>query len=31
MLQADPVTEGFTLSNIIAQQQAKLLIQDDYF
>lgn len=31
VLQADPVTEGFTLSNIIAQQQAKLLIQDDYF
>jgi hypothetical protein len=31
VLQADPVAEGLTLSNIMAQQQASKLLQDDYF
>jgi hypothetical protein len=31
VLQADPVHEGLTLSNIMAQQQAKLLLKEDYF
>jgi hypothetical protein len=31
VLQADPVKAGFTLSNIMAQEQAKLLIDEDYF
>jgi tetratricopeptide (TPR) repeat protein len=31
VLQADPVKNGFTLSNIMAQQQAKSLIEEDYF
>jgi hypothetical protein len=31
VLQADPVAEGLTLSNIMAQQQAAKLLQDDYF
>jgi hypothetical protein len=31
VLQADPVAEGLTLSNIMAQQQADKLLQDDYF
>lgn len=31
VIQADPVHDGLTLSNIMAQQQAKLLIKDDYF
>ncbi|MCU7892066.1 MAG: TRAP transporter TatT component family protein [Candidatus Thiodiazotropha sp. (ex Ustalcina ferruginea)] len=31
VIQADPVQPGLTLSNIMAQQQARLLLQDDYF
>jgi hypothetical protein len=31
VLQADPVAEGLTLSNIMAQQQATQLLQDEYF
>ncbi|MCU7840969.1 MAG: TRAP transporter TatT component family protein [Candidatus Thiodiazotropha sp. (ex Troendleina suluensis)] len=31
VIQADPVQPGFTLSNIMAQQQARFLLQDDYF
>jgi hypothetical protein len=31
VLKADPVHEGLTLSNIIAQQQAKNLMQEEYF
>ncbi|ODB92088.1 hypothetical protein A3194_06685 [Candidatus Thiodiazotropha endoloripes] len=31
VLQADPVKNGLTLSNIMAQQQAKSLIEEDYF
>ncbi|MCG8083725.1 MAG: TRAP transporter TatT component family protein, partial [Candidatus Thiodiazotropha taylori] len=31
VLQADPVQRGLTLSNIMAQQQAKSLIEEDYF
>ncbi len=31
VLQADPVAEGLTLSNIMAQQQAAKLLQDEYF
>jgi hypothetical protein len=31
VIQADPVADGFTLSNIMAQQQAAELLQDDYF
>ena len=31
VLQADPVAEGFTLSNIMAQQQAAALLHDEYF
>ncbi|MEJ2622314.1 MAG: TRAP transporter TatT component family protein [Candidatus Thiodiazotropha sp.] len=31
VLQADPVKAGFTLSNIMAQEQAKSLIKEDYF
>ena len=31
VMQADPVAEGFTLSNIMAQQQAAELLQDEYF
>jgi hypothetical protein len=31
VLEADPVAEGLTLSNIMAQQQAAKLLQDDYF
>lgn len=31
VLQADPVADGLTLSNIMAQQQATKLLQDDFF
>jgi hypothetical protein len=31
VLEADPVADGLTLSNIMAQQQAAKLLQDDYF
>lgn len=31
VIQADPVQPGLTLSNIMAQQQAELLLKDDYF
>jgi hypothetical protein len=31
VMKADPVADGFTLSNIMAQQQAAQLLQDDYF
>lgn len=31
VLQADPVADGLTLSNVMAQQQATELLQDDYF
>lgn len=31
VLQADPVSPGLTLSNVMAQQQATQLLQDDYF
>ncbi|MEJ2396524.1 MAG: TRAP transporter TatT component family protein [Candidatus Thiodiazotropha sp.] len=31
VLQADPVADGLTLSNVMAQQQAGELLQDDYF
>jgi hypothetical protein len=31
VLQANPVHDGFTLSNIMAQQQAKSLMEEDYF
>lgn len=31
VLQADPVQSGLTLSNVLAQQQAKRLLNDDYF
>ena len=31
VIEADPVADGFTLSNIMAQQQATQLLQDDYF
>ncbi len=31
VLQADPVKSGLTLTNIMAQQQAKSLIEEDYF
>lgn len=31
VLEADPVADGLTLSNIMAQQQAAQLLQDDYF
>ena len=31
VLQADPVSDGYTLSNVIAQQQARSLLEDDYF
>lgn len=31
VLQANPTHEGLTLSNIMAQQQAKTLIEEDYF
>jgi hypothetical protein len=31
VLKADPVKNGLTLSNILAQKQAKLLIEEDYF
>ncbi len=31
VLEADPVANGLTLSNIMAQQQAAKLLQDDYF
>ena len=31
VLAADPAVPGLTLSNTLAQQQAKLLLNDDYF
>ena len=31
VLRADPLAEGLTLSNVMAQQQAKKLLKDDYF
>jgi hypothetical protein len=31
VIEADPVKPGLTLSNIMAQQQARQLLQDDYF
>jgi hypothetical protein len=31
VLEADPVADGLTLSNIMAQQQAAELLQEDYF
>ncbi len=31
VLKADPVADGLTLSNIMAQQQAAKLLQDEYF
>ena len=31
VIEADPVADGFTLSNIMAQRQAAQLLQDDYF
>ncbi len=31
VIEADPVADGFTLSNIMAQQQAAKLLKDDYF
>lgn len=31
VLQADPVHSGLTLSNVLAQQEAEILLNDDYF
>lgn len=31
VLHADPVADGLTLSNVMAQEQAEMLLQDNYF
>jgi hypothetical protein len=31
VLHADPVADGLTLSNVMAQEQAEILLQDNYF